>query len=356
MGVWYATREAVMRTLQASYSSRMATEIDEALEAASRGLEGFLGGRRFYPQLRTIRIDWPNYSRTPSWWIDIPKPNRLYEVTSLSSGGVAIASTDYILRRSDCIDEPPYTRIELLLSTSASLQGGSTHQQNIVITGLFDDADTDTSLASGVLSGAINSAATTLVINPASGLLKSEVGSLLKIDDEWMTVAARLMSDTSQNTGGALDDLQSDQTVAVTTGSAYAVGEIIQVDAERMLIASITGNNLTVERAYDGTTLTTHTSGADIYAQRTYLVRRGQCGSTAASHVDTSSVYVHTFAPFISELCIAEATVLLEQRASAYMDSSGAGENKKDNKHAGLADLRDTALRLYSMPVRHGAI
>src|SRR3546814_20587325 len=78
----------------------------------------------------------------------------------------------------------------------------------------------------------------------------------------------------------------------VTDGTLFFVGELILIDSERMRIVDITGNNLTVVRAYDGSTLAAPSLGADVYVYRSLTVERGALGTTAATHLDAASVTV----------------------------------------------------------------
>jgi hypothetical protein len=94
-GVWYATREDVMRALDVKLTARNARQIDRALESASRDADD-LCHRKFAPVQATRYFDWPNPQRAASWrlWLDA---NELITVTTLVSGGVTIPSTEYYL-------------------------------------------------------------------------------------------------------------------------------------------------------------------------------------------------------------------------------------------------------------------
>lgn len=56
----------------------------------------------------------------------------------------------------------------------------------------------------------------------------------------------------------------STTSVTVSSGAAFAAGQVIEIDSERMEIQSIATNTLTVERAVNGTTAATHSGGAAI--------------------------------------------------------------------------------------------
>ncbi len=55
-------------------------------------------------------------------------------------------------------------------------------------------------------------------------------------------------------------------TIAVTDGTIFDTGDVIQIDSEFMLVTALPGsNNLTVTPGYAGTTATTHASGASVF-------------------------------------------------------------------------------------------
>src|SRR3546814_19132909 len=89
-----------------------------------------------------------------------------------------------------------------------------------------------------------------------------------------------------------MNALKNDQTVDVTDGTLFFVGELILIDSERMRIVDITGNNLTVVRAYGGATLAAHSLGADVYVSRRLTVDRGALGTTAAPHLHEAPLHV----------------------------------------------------------------
>lgn len=354
MGIFYATREQVKSSLAIAYTPSQQPLIDQKIDAASRAVEGLLR-RRFYPERKTVTFDFPNYQYTDTWRLFL-SGNELISIETLSSGGTTIVADDRFLRRTDDIDEPPYNVLEIDLASSAAFHGGTTFQRNISVLGLYGWNDTDTSIPHGSVGANINSSVTSLVINPSGGIYPVGVGSIVLIGTERLITTARSMSDTGQNLQSNMDDNQSDTIVDVTDGTVFAVGEVILLGAERMLIIDIAGNNLIVDRAFDGTVLQAHTSPVDIYAARTFTVRRGALGSTAASHTALDSVYAHEFPGLVNELCIAEATVLLEQNSAGYARVVGSGANARESAGQGLADIRALAVQAYGRKARLGAV
>lgn len=354
MGVWYATREEVKSSLEVSNSAYVDNIIDGKIEAASRAVEGLLK-RRFYPEDRTISVDWPNYSLAPTWeiWLD---SNTLISLTSVEAGGESIPTANVLLRRGDDVAEPPYTSIEVSLASTSSFRSGTTFQQAIEITGTFGYNATDTANVDGELGANINASVRTVVINPVSNVLNVGVGSLILIGTERLIVTGRSMLDTTETLTGAVEDRQSVVTLPVSDGTVFAQYETVLIDAERMRIVDIAGNNLIVRRAWDGTVLADHSIGASVYALRTFHVKRGQLGSTAASHTAGDDVSAHRYIGIVNELCIAETIVLLEQSAAGYARIAGSGDNARESSGAGLADVRRRAIEAVGRVSRSGAI
>jgi hypothetical protein len=338
---WYTTREEVKAELDVRETARSNTRVDRAIEAACETVEGCLH-RVFYPELDTRYFDWPGpqYARPWRLWLDA---NELISVTSLTSGGVTIAASDYFLEPNAY--GPPYDRIEVDLDSSAAFGGGDTHQRDITVTGLFGYKNDETAL--GATAEALDDSETGVDVDGATSAAVG-VGSLLRVDTERLIVTGRTQLDTGQNLGGNLTASNSNVTVSVASGAAFAVDEVILIDSEKMRIDDIAGNTLTVTRPWDGTTLAAHTAGADIYAPRTLTVQRAACGTTAASHLTAATVYRWNPPAAVRQLALAEALNDLLQGRSGYARTAGTGESEREMTGRGLEALRK---RVY---VSHG--
>lgn len=328
--------------------------IKSKIDAASFGVES-LTHRRFYPELKTIRFDYPNYQYNPSWRLSLGD-NELITKDGLilQSGAVTIANANVLLRRADGKDEPPYTYLELDMDSDESFGQGSTWQEDISVTGLFG-YKYDWSTA-GQLAANINDSVTTVDISPVNGFLGVEVGSLLRIGDEYMTTVDRRSIDTTVDTAGTLDANPGDKLLAVTDGTAFAIDEVILIDAERMRIVDIAGNNLIVDRAYDGTVLDDHLSGLNVFALRRFTVQRGVLGTDAAAHTSGDSASVFVYPGLVDELATAEAIVMLEQATGAYAATRGSGESGSNPAGEALPDLRDRCYTAHGRKLRLSAI
>ncbi|MEJ8671865.1 hypothetical protein WKI71_36530 [Streptomyces sp. MS1.AVA.1] len=353
-GVFYATREDVMRALDSKLTARNAGQIDRALESASRDVED-LCHRKFFPVQATRYFDWPDVQYRPSWrlWLD---DNELISLTTLTSGGVTIPSTDYFLEPNR--SGPPFNRLEIDLDSSAAYGGGDTHQRNIAVTGLWGYRNTETQV--GALVEALDASETAVDVNGAASAALG-VGSVLRVDSERMLVTGRRMLDTGQNVGGSgLTAQQNSVTLAVSDGTAFAVDEILLVESERMLIVDIASNNLTVKRAWDGSVLAAHAAAVDIYAARTLTVQRGALGTTAATHSNGATVNRWDPPGPVRLLTIAEAinTVTMEQAGYSKVLRSGeaGGSSERNRDQKGIERLRQQVYNSHGRKARVRAV
>jgi hypothetical protein len=335
MGTWYATREDVMRALDFKETARSARQIDRALDSAATLVEG-LCHRTFYPQISTKSFDWPNSQYAAPWrlWLDA---NELISVSAVSSGGTTISTSDVLLEPNEY--GPPYNRVELDLSSSAAFGGGDTHQRDITITGLYGYRNDETAV--GAIAEALDASETGVDVDSSTSA-EVGVGSVLRIDSERMVVTGRTMLDTGQDVGGTgLTAQNNSVTLTVASGTAFTPDEIILVESERMLVADIAGNTLTVKRAWDGSVIAAHAAGVDIYAPRTLTVERGALGTTAATHSLAAAINRWDPPGPIRQLAIAEALYSLQLEKTSYSEVRRVGEGSERRvSNAGLADLR----------------
>ena len=82
-------------------------------------------------------------------------------------------------------------------------------------------------------------------------------------------LVAENYADSTANTDEAVDSTETQ--IDVTDSSPFALGDIIRIDSEKMIITSIASNKLTVYRAILGTTSATHDTATDIYIGVTWV-------------------------------------------------------------------------------------
>lgn len=308
----YATREDIKDALDFKETARADDRIDRALEAAAASVDNQCNRQEFAPTIATRFWDWPSgqYARPWRLWFDA---SGLISVTEVSSGGVVI-DPDVVLLEPNR-SGPPYNRVELNIGTSSGWTGGDTHQRDIAITGLWGYTNDETTLGTTVT--ALDDTARTVTVDGAtSGDIG--VGSLLRLDTERLLVTGRRQADTGQTLTAAVDGQAKTTSIPVGDGDAFAVGETILVDAERMLVVDIAGTNLIVRRAWDGSTLAPHDSGATVWAPRLLAVQRGALGTTAAAHDIGSTVARWDPPALVRTLTIAETVTTLSQEPAGY--------------------------------------
>lgn len=335
-----------MAALDVAETARVAAQVDRLVASSSRSVDA-LTHRRWYPTTTTRYLDWPTDQQGTSYRVWLDGSHELISLTSVTSGGVAL--TDYFLEPQS--SGPPYTRLEVDLSGSGSLTAGDTHQRSVALTGVFG-ACADTTPA-GALAEALDTSETGVDVSDSSTI---GVGSLLLVDAEYMQVTRRSLLTTGQTISGNVTSSKAATTVTVADATGITAGEVITIDAERMLVTDLTATTLIVERAWSGSTLAAHTTGATVYAPRTLTVERAQCGTTAASHSLGATVYRHTPPPLVRQLTIAETLVALAREQSAYARTVGAGEATRNASGGDLADLRKAVYRAHGRKARKAAV
>lgn len=349
MGIWYTTREDVASALDIKLTARQAAQTDDAIDAGARAIEGALH-RRFYPEVATHRFDWPdeNTRGVRPWRLRLGR-HELNDLTSLTAGGVVLSTDDVILLPDE---GPPYRRIEADLSTSAAFGAGNTHQQAVVVAGVFGSWDGTTAPA-GSLAEGLDASETEVQVTDSA---KVGVGTILACENERMIVTDKALLDTGINkTGGASTAEYNDVTMTVS-GAGLVVGEIVAQDSERMQVVDIAGTTITVIRAVDGTVLDTHSDAEDLFSLRSLTVVRGALGTTAAIHDTATALTKVVFPGLIRTLNKAEAINILQEEGAGWARVAGSGENERELTGAGLTRLWKQARAAYGRTLRSGAV
>ncbi|MFD3917122.1 hypothetical protein [Streptomyces sp. NPDC058603] len=331
----YCTREDLKGALDFKQTARADSAIDRALQAGARAVDA-LCRRRFYPEQTTRMWDWPNGQRARPWrlWLD---QNELISVDEVTSGGGVIDPAVILLEPNQY--GPPYNQLQLDISTTSGFVGGSTHQRNIAITGLYGYRADETAI--GVTTTALDGVQTSVTVDGAASA-QLGVGSLLRLDDERLLVTGRAMATTSQTLAADMDAQAKTVTVTVADTSGYAPDEVLLIDGERMLIVDIAGNTLIVKRAWDGSTIAAHATGAAIYAPRALTITRAALGTSAATHTNTAAVQRFDPPALVRLLSLAEAiNVVLQEQAGWFRTASGGSSSSREASLDALKGLRE---------------
>lgn len=332
MSIWLATREEVKGAADIAETAYVNSRIDRAIEAGTEDVET-LCHRVFYPTVATRHFDWPDAQNGTSYrlWLN---QHEVASVTEVTSGGVVIPSSDYLLYPDG---GPPYNRLEIDLSSSAAFGGGSTHQKDISIAGVYIGCPVREEPAGALAAAIVSTTATTVDVTNSGAI---GVGQLLRLGSERMVVTGKAMLTTGQTLQTAMTADTSNTVCVVTDGTAFAAGEVILLNAEKMLVEDTADNTLIVRRMFDGSVLAEHT-GSTIYARRRLTVERGVLGTTAAEHLLGATVVKHRFPAAARRLAIAEAQNTLAQESAQWARQIGSGENAREVFAKGLKDARE---------------
>jgi hypothetical protein len=370
----YCSRDDVKRTLDLTETVIGDARIDRAIQSGARDIESGLH-RRFFPQDRVRYFDWPNYQYAVPWRIWLNQYD-LIVCTSLVTGGITIPLNQVFLEPADKEPWEPFTSIELDRSSNAAFGGNApTPQHSVVVTGTWgytaemDPAgqlaaavSTATATVITVTDGSLAGAGDVLILDPGVAVAPyppaaGYAGALGALTGERVIVSDVATTDTGQaQTGSGCSTASSaDNALQVTTGADFGAGETLLLDQEQMLVTGITGNILTVQRAWNGTILDTH-SGAEIYAYRQLSVLRGQLGTTAATYAQGVAVSRHRPPPLVRDLNIALAEDRVLQETSGYARTVGAGDTAIAAPGDGLALMWQRARGAHGRKARQRAV
>lgn len=318
----YASPEACAAAFDIAPSVSALRRLSRICQTVARSIEDGLNAGTFYPVVD--ERSWRATGRGRLWF---PRP--LVAVTALDFDGTAV--TGYALEPR--FTGPPYEWADLLDATSGAPGNGV-----VTVTGTWGWTDASRTVAD--LAGGIDASTTTVTVDDAS---QFGTYDLIAVGSERMVVTGRALATTGTTLSGNPTASAADTTIGVASGAAVAQGETIVVDSERMLVLDISGNNLLVRRAVDGTTLAAHTASTTVYAHRALTVERGALGTTAAAHLDGDDVLRHTPPDLIAELAIAEAQTILGQEGAGWLATVGQGESEQEATGRSLQSIRRDA-------------
>lgn len=351
-GVCYATREDVLKALDASSTWRSATQIDRLLESESRNAEGLLN-RVFVPILDTRYFDWPPpvSSRSYRLWLDENEliSDESMAVVTVANGATTLGAGTFFCEPAN--SGPPFNNIQMNLAGQGSFDIGTTQQRDVGVTGLFGYTNRTQKVGTTVGTFAIDDDLVTI----ADGVLAG-VGSVLACESERMLLTDRYYVNTTDTITAGIDANKSTTLVPYSALVPIYAGEVLTIDAEQMIVQAVTGSNLTVRRGWAGTVLASHSNGAAIYSARQFKVTRGQLGTTAVAHGAGTTWSSWVVPGAVRQLVIGEVLNSFEQERTGFARTVGSGEYVRNAMGAGIADLRNTALRTVGRQMRTMAV
>lgn len=340
MANWYTTREQVKLALgEQAPSGERDKVIDQKIESASREIDN-LTHRRFIPKTETRYFEYPYRDMLRGWVL--PLDEDLLSVSSLTKDGdtvTAIASTDYFLEPAY---GPPYSSIAIDLASAAFFGTQSTHQRAVRVTGSWGRSN-DT-VAAGATAENMDTSETDLDVTDSSLV---GIGDTLLIGTEQMFVTAKALLTTTTTLNDTLTANKNNTDVTVADATKIKQREVITMGAERMYVEDISGNDLTVIRAYDGSVLRAHSTGITIYAPRTLTVVRAGNGTTAATSTSGAAITKYQAPADIVNLCEALAIFEYVQSRGGRTGTIGSSNSQVAISSRSLESLKQSVRNHY---------
>ncbi len=319
----YASRQVFMSAADIHTSANLVSAVDRVLQSASRQIDESFH-RHFYPLTEAVTYESPELSVVAAGYGSGFFLGRdLRSLTAATVDGTAQTVGDIDLWPPQY--GPPYSWVGLT-------------GQTIVLTGVWGySADTT---PAGALAEALDDSETGVDVTDSSLV---GVGDMILADPEQMVVTGSALLDTTADLNDTLTADVADVTVTLDDATQVKAGEVLTFDSERMKTISISGNDLTVVRSWDGSVLAAHSTGINVWAPRTLTVERNAVGTTATTHLTAAPLTRNVPPPPITSLCVAEALVSSQQEQSAYGRTVGSGDSQREARGAGLADARKQA-------------
>src|SRR5574341_394046 len=281
----------------------------DKIRAASQWIDLNLGS--FIPITEARRFDGEG---GVDLWVD-----PLLAVTSIVDDTLTLQSTDYLLYpRQKLWENGPYVRITID-PDATTLAVWSLDDDIIVVTGRWGLYERTKS--TGATASQADGTTTALEVSTAAEI---SPGAVLLIGTEQELVEST--GSPMDSTADLAEDVDaSEEEIDVTDGTKVAIGETIRVDFEQMRVRDKQSNTLLVERCWNGTKRTIHTSGTAVNVYRTFTVKRGANGTTAAAHT-TAAISRYVPPDDVAHLCRKLAALKLKSAQSGFAGKVGNAE------------------------------
>lgn len=340
-----------MRVGDIRETARAAAQIDRLLLAGSTMIEETTH-RVFYPMVDTRYFDWPvRGSGLPAWDFDLG-PNEMISASAVVSGGSTISASNYDLRRYDERNSPPYSLLQLDTSTSAAFGSGSNPRRSLALSGTYGFRD-DNSPA-GATASSIDADDTSVAVTDSS---RVGTWSLIRLGTERLLVTRRSLLTTGQTLTAGIESNAASTLLAVADSSGIFPDEVVTIDSERMLIEDVpSATSLIVRRAWSGSVLAAHLTGATLYAPRTLTVERAALGTTAAIHNSTTALELFVWPALVEQVAIAYTIDAKAKEDGGYAQTVGSGDNEREATGRSLRQLIKDLYRTLGRQQRSEAV
>lgn len=285
----------------------------EKIRSASDFIDRKLG--MFVPLTETRRFDG---SGMPHLFVDY-----LLAATTVTDDGETIASDQYLLYpRNRHWPNGPYTRISVDPDATA-LSAWACERDAVSIAGRWGKYEESIATGATVANTTEISASGTSLLVPDGS--KVSPGMVLLIGTEQLLVEATgSPTDSTTNTNEEID--ASEEQIDLLDGTRVSVGEVIRVNFEQMKVLDVAGNTALVIRGWNGTQKVVHITNQDVFAYRTYTVKRAINGTTGAAHANGVAISRYIPPHDVLQLAIQLAALKLKIAETGYSGRAGSTE------------------------------
>lgn|GEM_PF-1838316 len=251
-------------------------------------------------------------------------PPLLRLTDDINNAGVTVSQADVVLRSTAQNNRPfwhdgPFLRIDPASGVSLSWSEAVNGVEVPGVWGLYERSEATGATAASEQGVSVET------LSVADGSLLSP-GMVLQLGEEWQFVRGYGAVSASLTTlASALD--ASSEVVALASGSAVKVGEVLKVEFEQMKVLDIQTNSAFVIRGWNKTKKVAHNSGAAVGAFRSFAVTRAVNGSEAATHATATAISRMVVPSDINYLCRQIATLMMKKSQGGYAGRLGNAES-----------------------------
>jgi hypothetical protein len=250
----------------------------------------------------------------------------LMSISAIVNASDTLVAADYILGANEqnkpAWGNGPYLRIEFD-PASSKYSTWYDYPNGVQITAHWGVYEQTAVTGATVQNNPQNAGDLTLVVNDGS-LIGPGMHLAIESEMEFITgYGAVTAAVTTLN--GAID--ASQEIIILANGSLVKAGEIISVEFEQMKVLEIQTNNVAVARGWNNTKKVSHLTGANVGAYRTFSVKRGLNGTTAAGHIQNTVISKYIVPGDINLLARKIASLMYSQALTGFSGRGGSAES-----------------------------
>lgn len=266
----------------------------------------------FIPETKTLKMR--GKATAPTLLFTAP----LLNPTAIINGGITLAAADYVLKpEARHWPDGPYSWLEIPETAQNHTIWAYWLAEGVEISGLWGMYN-KTKASGATLAAQQLDTAGTLQVDDGG---KLSPGNLVLIESEQQFIDGYSSPATATTLAAAVDG--STEELSLVNGALVKVGEQARLDFELVLVLTIQGNKAQVVRGWGATKKTSHSTGTNVEAYRTYTVQRGVNGTSAATHAQGLAAQVYQVPAQVNYMTRQVAILMMKKAESGYAGKTG---------------------------------